>query len=91
VIDPAKTVGVYYVFTDGGGGRDLSNIAGVRDEAEVLLLPGVGFEVISVQKLDAKVQNTQNAATHVDTAVKRGKPLPTSWYEVRLRLTQSYT
>ena len=86
VIDASKSVAVFYILTDHGG-RDISDIALVRKEAEVLLLPGSVFEVASVQELNANVENTRNAK-HVERAVKGNEPLPTSWYVVRLALSK---
>ena len=86
MIDPSKTVAVFYILTDHGG-RDISDIALVRKEAEVLLLPGSVFVVKSVQELDADAENTRYAE-HVQQAVKKNQPLPTSWYVVRLALSK---
>jgi hypothetical protein len=85
MIDPSKTVAVFYILTDHGG-RDISDIALVRAEAEVLLLPGSVFEVKSVQELDAGAENALHAG-HVAQAVKKNQPLPTSWFVVRLSLS----
>jgi hypothetical protein len=81
-IEPEKTAAVLYIITDSGG-RDISEIALVRKEAEVLLLPGSVFEVTSVEELEADAQNAKYA-DKVQQAVKKKQPLPTSWYVVRL-------
>jgi hypothetical protein len=85
MIDPSKTVAVFYILTDHGG-RDISDIALVQEEAEILLLPGSVFVVKSVQEKDVDAENTLYAG-HAQDAVKKKQPLPTSWYVVRLALS----
>ena len=81
--DPKKTVGVLTVLSNAGG-RDISEIALVQKEAEVLLLPGSFFEVVSVEAIDGNSKYAEKA----EEASQRGKPLPTSWYVVRLKPTK---
>lgn len=78
--DPNKSVGVLSILSNAGG-RDISDIALVQAEAEVLMLPGSYFEVVSVEAIDG---NSKYAAKAKE-ATSRGKPLPTSWYVVRLK------
>jgi hypothetical protein len=83
VADPAKSVGVLTTVVDSGG-RDVSDIALVQGEAEVLILPGTTFEIVSVDRIedpDAKYAEISAEAE------KRQKPLPTEFYSVRIKRT----
>ena len=81
--DPKKSVGVLTILSNAGG-RDISDIALVQKEAEVLLLPGSFFEVVSVEAIDGNTKYVKKA----EEASQKGKPLPTSWYVVRLKPTK---
>lgn len=80
---PEQTVAVLSILT-GGGGVDISNIAMIRSEAEVLILPG-SFKVISLEEVDGNVEY----ARWVNSARDTKQPLPTRWYVARLSPTES--
>jgi hypothetical protein len=79
VPDATKSVAVLTILTDSGG-VDISNIALIRSEREVLILPGSVFEVVSVEEVDGKTEY----AGKVAQATGRGVPLPTKWYVAHL-------
>ena len=70
-----KTVAVINILTNSGG-VDISDIALVKSEAEVLILPGSVFEVVSVEEVDGKTEY----ADKVQQAKDKGLNLPTKWY-----------
>jgi hypothetical protein len=77
---PAKdqTVASLAIYTDAGA--DISRIALLEHEKEVLIRAGSLFQVTSVEKVDA---NVEFAAKYEDAA-SRNKPLPEECYIVRL-------
>ncbi len=77
-----QTVAVITVLVDTG--VDISNIAMIRSEAEVLILAGSWFEVTSLEPVDG---NTEYAKW-VDQATRDGQPLPTKWYVAKLTATE---
>jgi hypothetical protein len=81
VADPEKSVGVLTTVVDSGG-RDVSGIAMVQEEAEVLILPGTTFEVVSVDRVKDPDSKYSEA---VAAAKKAKKPLPTEFYAVRIK------
>lgn len=62
------------------GGRDISKISAVKKEAEVLLLPGSSYAVISVKEIDGN----SVYAKYVSSAQGMGQPIPRKWYVVSL-------
>jgi hypothetical protein len=72
VPDPAKSVGVLTVLTDSGG-RDISEISLAKREAEVCILAGSTYEVVSVEDVTS------------DYAETSGPSAPTTFYVVRLK------
>lgn len=80
---PEQTVAVLSILT-GSGGVDISNIAMIRSEAEVLILPG-SFKVISVEEVDGNVEY----ASWIQSARNDKQPLPTKWYVARLSPTEA--
>ena len=77
--DAAKSVGVLTVITDSGG-RDISDIALVQKEAEVLILPGSVFTVVGIEEVDGHSEYADKVAE----ATKANKPLPKQWYVVKV-------
>jgi hypothetical protein len=81
VADPAKSVGVLTTLVDSGG-RDVSGMAMVQEEAEVLILPGTTFEIVSVELIKDPGSKYAEVA---EEAKKAKKPLPMEFYAVRIK------
>jgi hypothetical protein len=80
--DEKQSVGILTEIEDGGG-RDISEISMFMEEAEVLILPDTTLVVVSIEKVDGP----RDYPDHAARASKSGRPLPTTFYVVKMRVS----
>lgn len=79
-----QSVAILSIFTDSGG-VDISNIAMIKGESEVVIMPGSVFEVKSLEEVDP----TATYGKWMQAATVSGVPVPTRFFVARLSPTSA--